>query len=93
MPATFIVLPAVLIGVIAWLAAWWFTRKPRLSPREELRRLRNHAAWLEQRLDLARQERWDCEMIVGLSDQLGTACQELADAQRGAQRITASTTR
>ena len=93
MPATFIVLPALAIGVVAWLAAWWFTRKAKPNPRDELRRLRNHAAWLEQRLDIARQEHWDCRMIVILSDQLGTACQQLADAQRGARRATATSAR
>ena len=85
MPASFIILPAVVIGLIAWLAAWWFTHASKSdSPRDELERLRNHAAWLEQRLDTARQERWDRDMIVSLSDQLGAACGELSRAQRRA---------
>ena len=87
MPATFILVPAVIIGLIAWLAAWWNTRKPaNSSPGEELRRLRNHAAWLEQRLDTARRERWSREMIVGLSEELGTACQQLSRAQLRVRR-------
>jgi hypothetical protein len=81
MPATLILLPAVVIGVIAWLAAWWYARNSTATPRDEIQRLRNHAAWLEQRLDVARQERWDHAMIVGLSDQLGTTCDALARAR------------
>ncbi|MGH7947257.1 MAG: LapA family protein [Opitutaceae bacterium] len=87
MPASFIIVPAVVIGLIAWLAAWWCTRGSKnVSPRDEMGRLRNHAAWLEQRLDTARQERWDREMILCLSDQLGAACHELARAQGGNRR-------
>jgi hypothetical protein len=83
MPASFILVPAVVIGLIAWIAAWWYTRKSaNVGPRDEIRRLQNHAAWLEQRLDIARQERWDREMINNLSDQLGAACRELACARR-----------
>jgi hypothetical protein len=82
MPASLIILPAVVVALAAWLAAWLYTRssaKP--TARDELQRLRNHAAWLEQRLDTARQERWDPEMIVSLSNQLGVACEELSRAQ------------
>ena len=86
MPATLILLPAVTIGLIAWLVAWLFTREARPSPRDEIRRLQNHAAWLEQRLDTARQERWDREMIISLSDQLGAACEQLERARRGTRR-------
>jgi hypothetical protein len=83
MPATFLLLPAVVIGLVAWIAAWWYTRtSPRNSVRDEMERLRNHATWLEQRLDIARQERWDHAMIVNLSQQLGDVCHELARAQR-----------
>lgn len=94
MPATFLLLPAVVIGMIAWITAWWYTRhQARSSPRDELERLRNHAAWLEQRLDTARQERWEHEMIVSLSDQLGSACHELASARNRDRRRIVSTSR
>ena len=86
MPATFILLPALVIGLAAWIAAWWFTRRDQRAPREEIVRLKNHAVWLEQRLDTARRERWDRDMIVSLSDQLGAACDELARARRGTRR-------
>ena len=92
MPASFILFPAFVIGIVAWLAAWWYTRKTRGDhARDEVDRLRNHAAWLEQRLDIARQERWDREMIVNLSDQLGVACHELARARRGPTRCSGLT--
>jgi hypothetical protein len=94
MPATFIILPAIVIGVTAWLAAWWYTRNPAEDGvRDEIHRVRNHAAWLEHRLDTARQERWDRDMIVSLSDQLGAACNELARAQRGSPRRPVATPR
>jgi hypothetical protein len=82
MPATLILLPALGIALVSWIAAWLYTRNSaNHSSVDELQRLRNHAAWLEQRLDTARQERWGHEMIVSLSDQLGTACEQLARAQ------------
>ena len=94
MPATFLLFPALVIGVVAWLAAWWFTHKPvENGERDEIIRLRNHAAWLEQRLDTARRERWDREMIASLSDQLGTACANLARAQRGSRRVPVGSSR
>jgi len=86
MPASFILVPAAVIGLIAWFTAWWFTHARGESPRAEIERLRNHAAWLEQRLDTARRERWDPDMIVSLSGQLGVACQALARAKRGNPR-------
>ena len=90
MPATFFILPALVIGVIAWFTAWCYTRSRRAdTPREQVQRLRNHAAWLEQRLDTARQERWDREMINALADQLGVACEELGRAQNSARRSSA----
>ena len=90
MPATFFILPALVIGVIAWFTAWWYTRRRAAdTPRDEIIRLRNHASWLEQRLDTARQERWDREMIHALSDQLGVACADLTRAQRRARRTSA----
>jgi hypothetical protein len=93
MPATFILIPALVIGLTAWLAAWWFTRQNQRAPRDEIDRLRNYALWLEQRLDIARSERWDRDMIVSLSDQLGTACAQLARARRGSRRPTVTSAR
>ena len=75
---------SVVIAVSAWLAAWRHTRNPsNQDPREDYRQLQRHAAWLEQRLDVARRERWSPEMIASLSAQLGDACQQLARARGG----------
>ena len=93
MPATFILFPALVIGFTAWILAWWFTRHSHRAPRDEINRLRNHALWLEQRLDTARGERWDRDMIVSLSDRLGAACAELARARRDSRRSTIASVR
>jgi hypothetical protein len=87
MPASFILLPALAIALASVIAAWLYTRNDENhGPREEVQRLKNHAAWLEQRLDTARQERWDREMIISLSEQLGAACEQLARAQGRSRR-------
>jgi hypothetical protein len=79
-----ILIVAIAIGLAAWIAALVHTRNPaHHDPREDYRRLQRHAAWLEQRLDQARRERWGAAMINGLSDQLGKACQQLARARGG----------
>ena len=82
MPAALILSLAFVIGALAWLAAWWQARRQPANRRAEIQRLGNHALWLEQRLDVARRERWDRQMIASLSEQLGTACQRLARLRR-----------
>jgi hypothetical protein len=87
MQTVLILLIASVIALTSWLAAWWHTRNPASrNARDELQRLRTHALWLEQRLDTARRERWDRDMIVKLTDQLGIACRQLARAQVRARR-------
>lgn len=85
MPGTlpiFAVLAVVFLA--AWLGAWCYTRDPvHHDPREDFRKLQRQAAWLEQRLDIARREHWDADMIARLSDELGVACRELAGARGG----------
>jgi hypothetical protein len=72
------------LAVAAWFSAWSHATRPlRRNPREKYRQLQRHAAWLEQRLDQARRERWDPEMIRTLSNQLGVACRQLARARGG----------
>lgn len=90
----FILFVASVIALVSGMAAWWYVERPaNYHPRNELMRLRNHAAWLEQRLDLARRERWGHDMIVSLSEQLGVACQQLARAQRRGHRKPAASPR
>lgn len=94
MPATLILLPALALALVAWLGAWWYTRDAaKHGARNELQRMWNHAAWLEQRLDTARRERWDHEMIVSVSNQLSAACAQLARAQMRARRRSTTTAR
>ena len=83
MPAPLILSLAFVLGAVAWLAAWWHVRRRPESRRAEIQRLGNHALWLEQRLDVARRERWDPQMIASLYQQLGLACQKLARLRRG----------
>jgi hypothetical protein len=87
MPVTLFLVPALLIALIAWIAAWRYTHTAEPEPpRDEVERLRNHALWLEQRLDLARREKWDRAMVADLSHQLGLACDELARARQQRRR-------
>jgi hypothetical protein len=75
---------ALIVAVAAWFLAWHHTRRiTRPNPREEYRQLQRHASWLEQRLDQARRERWDPEMITTLSNQLGVACRQLNRLRNG----------
>lgn len=73
---------ALVAAIVAWFVAWRHTRS-HYDPREEYRRLQRHAAWLENRLDQARREKWGAEMITRLSQQLGDACQKLGRARGG----------
>jgi hypothetical protein len=85
MPGTLPILAALaVVFLAAWLGAWYYTRNPIYhDPREDFRKLQRQAAWLEQRLDIARREHWDADMIARLSDELGVACRELAVARGG----------
>ena len=82
------VLPIIAVLAVvffaAWLSAWCYTRNPiHHDSREEFRKLQRQAAWLEQRLDIARREHWNADMIARLSDDLGVACRALASARGG----------
>lgn len=85
MPGALVILAVfAAIAVVAWLAAWTYLRNPaNHNPREDYRQLQRHAAWLEQRLDQARQEHWGSEMINRLSNELGDACQQLGRTRGG----------
>lgn len=79
MPEAFAVLGVLVVAVAAWLGAFIRARDPALqNPAEDLQRMRQHADWLEQRLHLARRERWDETMIASLETELRTTAQQLA---------------
>lgn len=86
MPASFILFYSAAVGLVLWATARHYLRRfNRPQPQNEIQRLTSYAAWLEHRLDTARQERWDRLVILHLSEQLGAACEELARAQNGPQ--------
>ncbi|MEY4940942.1 MAG: hypothetical protein RIQ93_2677 [Verrucomicrobiota bacterium] len=85
MPGAVVILGLfITIALVAWMAAWAHTRDPsNRDPREDYRQLQRQTAWLEQRLDLARREKWSPEMIQSLEQKLGAACDQLGRARGG----------
>ena len=70
---------AAAIGVYVWAALQ--SRHPANQYSGiDLERLRNHEAWLKQRLQLARQEKWSGDMIARITADLAAATQKLAKA-------------
>jgi alkylation response protein AidB-like acyl-CoA dehydrogenase len=89
MPASLILFACATIGIAVWTTLRHYARKVKSSdPAGYFQRLHQHAAWLELRLDTARQERWDRKKILSLSDQLGATCEELARVKGGSFRNT-----
>jgi hypothetical protein len=79
MPEALALLAVFVVAVAAWIAAWMHTRNPaNYNARAELERLRRQAIWLEERLDVARREKWASDMIGPISDELGATLQRLA---------------
>jgi hypothetical protein len=75
MPEAFAVLVVFVISVAAYIGALITARDPaRQNVVEDLATLRQHHAWLRQRLDVARRENWDEEMVGNLeAEQMATA--------------------
>src|SRR3954469_25212344 len=79
MPEAFAVLAVFLVAVVAYVAAWMQSRDPANFNRiEDEARLRQHAAWLASRLELARRENWSDEMVGNLEGELALAMRQLA---------------
>ena len=54
-------------------------RNPANSNRRvEQERLRFHVAWLRERIELARREKWDRSMLTGLTEELATTTAQLS---------------
>jgi hypothetical protein len=85
MPEAFAVLVVFVVAIMAWIGAWLQARDPaNYNPRQESERLVVQAAWLEQRVELARRENWDSQMIANLES-------ELESARRESRRIASRT--
>ncbi len=85
MPEALVVLGVLAVALFSWLGAWLHTRNPaNTNPADEAARLREHVAWLEQRLEVARRENWGGEMISGIATELNTAAGQLANSSKGA---------
>ena len=71
MPEAFAVLLVFVVSVSAYVAAKVNTSNPANSnPVADFQRLRQHRAWLEERLRLAWREKWDQIMISRLADEI-----------------------
>ncbi len=71
MPEALVVLAVFVVAVVAWMGAWMHARDPaQQNPREDFAQAQQHAMWLEQRLEVARRERWEHHMVVSLTNEL-----------------------
>jgi len=87
MPEALVVLAVFVVTIAAWLGAWMHARNPaNYNVRLEIERLKQQAAWLEERLDVACRERWATDMIASISDELGAITQQLAQISAAARR-------
>jgi ABC-type uncharacterized transport system fused permease/ATPase subunit len=79
MPEAFAVLLVFVVSVSAYVAARLHSSNPaNASPAADFQRLRQHRAWLEERLRLAWREKWDQIMISRLVDQIEAVDADLA---------------
>ncbi len=73
---------AVFAGIVAF--AWLWTAAPERQPtaEAEVARLAQQLTWLEDRLELARRESWESELVDQLAGQLAAARAELNKVNR-----------
>jgi len=84
MPEALAIVALVVVTLIAWVGA--SLHPANHNPRHETERLRQQAIWLEERLDVARREKWTTDMITSISDELGATMQQLAQASARAEQ-------
>lgn len=78
MPEALAVVAVFVVAVVAWLGAWLHARDPaNTNAGAEMERLRHHAVWLQQRLEVARREGWGEEMVTNLADELNSTARQL----------------
>ncbi|MEO6246390.1 MAG: hypothetical protein ABIQ12_13225 [Opitutaceae bacterium] len=71
MPEAFAVLAVLIVALVAWFGAWTQARDPaQQNPREDFTQAQQEAAWLEERLELARREKWESHLQVSLNEKL-----------------------
>ena len=79
MPEAFAVLLVFVVSVSAYVAAKVNTSNPaNANPVADFQGLRQHRAWLEERLRLAWREKWDQVMISRLADEIEAVDAHLA---------------
>ena len=71
MPEALAVLAVLVVAVVAWVGAWMQARDPaQQNPHEDFAQAQQQAAWLEQRLEVARRENWERHLVASLSEEL-----------------------
>lgn len=81
MPEVLAVVAVFVVTLIAWIGAWLHARDPaNQNVHDDIQRLRQHAAWLDRRIEVAQRERWGGDMIVSLEEERQTTMRALARA-------------
>ena len=87
MPEALVVFFIFAVTAAVFVAAWIRGRDPSLVDiHDDVQRLRQHEAWLRERLHRAEREAWDREMIAGLADELCATSNQLARLSVSANR-------
>lgn len=80
MPEALAIVAVFAVVAIAFVGAWLQERNPAIqSSQIEVERLRHHAAWLEQRLELAQRENWDERMVSAIAEDREATRRRLAE--------------
>ena len=80
MPEALVVAAILAVAVAVYLYALLESRNPaRQNAQLDLARLRQHTAWLQDRLRLAEEENWDGDMVASISTELELARRQLAE--------------
>jgi hypothetical protein len=81
MPEVLVIIVVPIIAAVIYVMLWIRSRDPALhDPREEFARLQRQVGWLEERLAMARREKWGGEMVAGIETELTVTAAQLAKA-------------
>ncbi len=79
MPEAFACLFVFVVCVAAYVGAMITSRDPaRQNVAQDLATLRQHRAWLEQRLEVAQRENWGPDMVDGIAAELAETSRAIA---------------